>query len=65
MNTRKLYPNKQTQRIINKNNEEKYIKKNLSFSNIKKENIKETPQIIKEVYINQNKKKNIILSNHY
>ena len=64
MNTRKLYPNKQTQRIINKNNEEKYIKKNLSFSNIKKENIKETPQIIKEVYINQNKKKNRSLSNH-
>ena len=73
MNTRKIYLNKQTQRIINPNenkncknkyNEEKYIKKNLSFLNIQKEQTKENPQIIKEFYINQNKKKNKSLSNH-
>ena len=73
MNTRKIYLNKQTQRIINPNenkncknkyNEEKYIKKNLSFLNIQKEQTRENPQIIKEFYINQNKKKNKSLSNH-
>ena len=88
MKTRKLYQNKQTQRIINpnkynninivnenntdnfvknyiksKHNIEKYMKKNLSFSTLKREKTEEKSKT-NTLNINKNSKKNHCLSKH-